>query len=184
MNTHVCDSSHAWALDNSFRKKVHNPGIIFKGLTMPGHTVIDLGCGPGTFSIDLAGLVAESGKVIAVDLQDKMLRKLKEKAERYGFTERITLHKCSGESLGLAGQCKADFILAFYMVHEVSDRKNFFLEIKELLKPDGTFLFVEPKFHVSQKAFEEAVRLAESCGLRVKESRKIFFSRSVLMCKA
>ena len=181
MKAHVCDSNHSWALDNSFRKIVHNPASIFKNLVKPDFTVIDIGCGPGTFTIDLAEFAGENGKVIAVDLQDKMLDKVKQKAEMHGVLNRINVHKCSLDSLNLTEQ--ADFILAFWMAHEVPDKDRFFTEIKELLKPDGVFLFSEPKFHISKKAYEESVKLAERNGLVVIEQRKILFSRSVLMGK-
>jgi 2-polyprenyl-3-methyl-5-hydroxy-6-metoxy-1,4-benzoquinol methylase len=48
----------------------------------PGQTVLDIGCGPGTFSIAMAKLVGESEKIIAVDVQEEMLQLVREKAAR------------------------------------------------------------------------------------------------------
>ena len=181
MKTHVCPSNHSWVLDNSFRRFIHNPDSIFKDLIKPGFTVIDIGCGPGTFTTNLAEYAGTNGKVIAVDLQEEMLLRVKQKAEKIGLQDRIIYHKCSQTSLNLKEQ--ADFILAFYMVHEVPDQDNFYSEIFNLLKPDGTFLIVEPKFHHSKKAFMSSIELAENKGLEIIETRKITFSRSVLMGK-
>jgi ubiquinone/menaquinone biosynthesis C-methylase UbiE len=179
--TYVCPPGHSWALDNSFRRLIHNPDSIFKDLIKPGFSIIDLGCGPGTFTIDLAEYAGPEGSVLAVDLQKEMLDTLKNKAANYGMADRIICHQCSKNSLNLIEQ--ADFILAFYMVHEVPDQKRFYTEVTENLKPDGTFLIVEPKFHLSKKGFLESLKTAENCGLEIIEKRKIRFSRSCLMGK-
>lgn len=181
METHVCSSNHSWALDNLFRRIVHNPDSILKDLVKPGFTVIDIGCGPGTFTISLAKYTGPEGKVIAVDLQEEMLLKVKQKAAKYSMEDCIKIHKSSETSLALKE--KADFILAFYMVHEVPDQKKLFTEINDILKPDGTLLVAEPNFHVSENDFSNSIKIAESFGLRVIEQRKIAFSRSCLMGK-
>ncbi len=88
---------------------------------------MDLGCGPGFFSLAMAKLVGENGKVISVDIQDEMLQILKRKSEREGLSSRIVLHKAQHEKLGLSEM--VDFALAFYMVHGVQDKKSFLSEV-------------------------------------------------------
>ena len=83
-------------------------------------TVIDVGCGMGWFSIPMAQMVGERGKVIAVDLQPQMLGRLRRRAEKAGVAARIELHHCQQDRLGLDTQ--ADFALMFAMLHEVPDR--------------------------------------------------------------
>ena len=63
-------------------------------------TVLDLGCGPGFFSVALAQIVSDTGKVIAVDLQEGMLQKLKDKIKGTELENRITLHKCEEDKIG------------------------------------------------------------------------------------
>ena len=72
----------AFVLDNPIRRLIHDPQKILGGYIEPGQTVLDLGCGPGTFSIVMAKMVGESGKVIAVDVQEEMLQILRKKAAR------------------------------------------------------------------------------------------------------
>ena len=67
--------------------------------------------------------------------------------------KRVVLHKCQENSIGLAE--KMDFILAFWMVHEVPDHVRLFEELKSILKPGGKLYIIEPKFHVNRKAFEK-----------------------------
>ena len=79
---HVCTWWIAYTFDNPLRKLFHNPGKIFSDYVKEGMTVMDVGCGMGYFSIGMAKLVGANGKVIAVDLQQKMLDVLRRRAER------------------------------------------------------------------------------------------------------
>lgn len=87
-------------------------------------TVLDVGCGPGFFSIAMAQMVGKSGRVIASDLQEGMLQKVKAKINGTELEERIVLHKCEENKIGLSES--VDFVLLFYMVHEVPNKVVFF----------------------------------------------------------
>jgi ubiquinone/menaquinone biosynthesis C-methylase UbiE len=71
----VCPTAIAGYLDNRFRRWFQNPRKILGPYIKEGMTVLDLGCGPGFFSIDIAQMVGKSGRVIASDLQVGMLHK-------------------------------------------------------------------------------------------------------------
>ena len=141
-------------------------------------TALDVGCGPGFFTIPMAKLVGKNGKVIAADLQDGMLKKLQQKIQGTGLEKIIRLHKCEQDKIGIKE--KVDFILAFYMVHEVPNKENFLKELKSLLNIDGVILIVEPMFHVTKPAFKEMKRKAESFALQPLKCKKLFFCRTVL----
>ena len=145
-------------------------------------TVLDLGCGPGFFSIDMAKMVGKSGRVIASDLQEGMLRKLRNKIHGTELEDRIELHKCDEDKIGVSE--KVDFVLAFYMVHEVPNQDRFFDEIEKILKPNRQVLIVEPPFHVSKKAFEETVTKARAAGLTDIERPKVLFSKAAILQKS
>ena len=147
----------------------------------PGSTVIDIGPGMGYFTIPLARLVGPTGRVIAVDVQAKMLEALARRARRSGVSERIQLHLASPDSLG--NHPKVDFVLAFWMVHEVPNQRAFFREIFGFLKPQGLFLLVEPILHVRKKSFLRTVHTAKEVGLIVKDRPKIRLSHSVLLTR-
>lgn len=180
-SNHVCGAELAGGLDNGLRRFLHNPDKIFAGLIEPGQTVVDLGCGPGTFTVDLARMVGEKGAVIAVDMQQKMLDLLAAKAAKYGMGARITPHLCRQDGIGL--EVEADFALAFFMVHEVPDLESFFKEVGEMIKPGGKLLLVEPIIHVSGARLLKELETAERYGLKLKEKRKVFFSRAFILEK-
>ena len=178
----ICPVERAGALDNRIRRWLQNPRKVLGSFLGEGMTALDLGCGPGFFSIDMARMVGKSGRVIASDLQEGMLRRLAEKIRGTELEERITLHLCHPDSIGVAEA--VDFVLAFYMVHEVPDRAPFFHEIASLLKPGGQVLVVEPPFHVSKRAFAETVGMAQSAGLTPAEGPSVLFSKTVILRKA
>ena len=67
----VCPVERAGSLDNTIRRWLQNPKKILGPYLDEGMTVVDIGCGPGFFSIDMAQMVGKSGRVIAVDLSVK-----------------------------------------------------------------------------------------------------------------
>ncbi len=140
-NNRVCPVERAGSLDNRIRRWFQNPQKILKPHIEEGMTVLDLGCGPGFFSIDMAQIVGRSGRVIASDLQEGMLKKLSDKINGTELEDRITLHKSDENKIGVSEN--VDFVLAFYMVHEVPDQEEFFIEIETILKPNGQVLIVE-----------------------------------------
>jgi ubiquinone/menaquinone biosynthesis C-methylase UbiE len=180
---HVCPVCLAGSLDNRFRRWLQNPAKILSPYVKNGMTVLDVGCGPGFFTVTLAELVGESGQVIAVDLQEGMLQKLGDKIRGTKLEKRIMLHKCEEDRLNVKE--RADFALAFYMIHEVPDKTRILKEIFDLLNPDGRFLMVEPKlFHVSKKEFEKSVNIAVAAGFEASEGPRMPFSWSVVLAKA
>lgn len=181
-STDVCSYKRAWALDTWVRKYIHNPYKIFGEYIKEGQTALDLGCGPGFFSLAMAEMVGEKGRVISVDIQEEMLQMLKDKSERAGLKSRIIPHKSQPDRIGISEM--VDFALAFYMVHEVPDKKSFLGEVASHLKPDGMLLIVEPKFHVSKPDFDSTLRIALSTGLKQICEPKVLFSRAALLIKA
>ncbi|MBI9063951.1 MAG: class I SAM-dependent methyltransferase [Marinilabiliaceae bacterium] len=142
-------------------------------------TVCDLGCGPGFFSLEMAQLVSASGKVIAVDMQEVMLDRIMKKVAGTKLEQRIVLHQCEDKNVGVTE--KVDFVLAFYMIHEVPDQETLFNELISILKPNGLIFIIEPKFHVSKQSFNQMIAKLEAIGLKIIERPKVFFSRAIVL---
>jgi len=177
INKRVCPVEIAGSLDNRFRRLIQNPARMLKPYITEGMIVLDLGCGPGFFSIEMAKLINGSGKVIAADLQEGMLEKVNNKIAGTNIEQYIKLHKCGENKIGLTE--KVDFVLACYMVHEVPDQENLFLELKSILNPGGKIYIIEPPFHVSKKAFEKMAEMLTNIGFEITERPKTLFGRSL-----
>ena len=178
---HVCPWWLCFTFDNIFRKMIHDPYKILGSYIKAGDTVLDVGPGMGYFTIPMARMAGVEGRVIAADIQEKMLLALKKRAGQAGVDKSITVHLSSRDFLGIKEQ--VNFILAFWMVHEVPDRKRFLNELFSVLKDNGTFLLAEPGIHVTKANFEKTVNSAEQAGFTISARPEIFLSRSVLFKK-
>jgi ubiquinone/menaquinone biosynthesis C-methylase UbiE len=176
---HVCPWWLCFTFDNLIRKLFHNPENILAPYVREGATVLDVGPGMGYFSIPLARMVGVRGRVIAADVQAPMLAVLRKRARKQGLEDRIVSHLCKVDSIGVHEP--VDFVLAFWMVHEVPDQDKFFHEIKGLFKSQGRLLVAEPTIHVTRSMFERTRKMAEAAGFTVADTPKIFFSRTALL---
>jgi ubiquinone/menaquinone biosynthesis C-methylase UbiE len=176
---YVCPVTFSASLDNFLRRLAHKPIKILEPFVADGMTVLDMGCGPGYFTAALAELVGETGHVIAADLQQGMLDKMIVKVKKLELDQRVEAHKCQAEQTNI--EKKVDFILTFWMIHEVPDQQRFLYELKSLLKPGGKILIVEPKFHVTAKDFNKMISTLQSEGLKIILEPSVAFSRSVLV---
>jgi ubiquinone/menaquinone biosynthesis C-methylase UbiE len=176
---HICPSELAGGLDNSFRRLLHNPQKILRPFIKEEMTILDVGCGPGFFSVEMAKMLNGTGKLIAADVQEGMLDKIRKKIKGTDLEQRIELHKSDYDNIGVAE--KVDFVLAFWMVHEVRNQKKFFEELMSILKPNGLIFIIEPKIHVPQKAFTAMVNMLKESGFTIIESSKVFFSRTIVL---
>lgn len=184
MAERVCPVWVGYLLVSPVRKLMQNPEKILGPHVMEGMKVLDIGCAMGFFSLPLARMVGSDGKVICVDVQEKMIESLKKRSEKAGLSDRIETRICDHNSLGLEDlKEKIDFVFASAVVHEVPDGPDFFSETYDVIKPSGRFLVIEPKGHVSEKDFETTVSVAEQNGFRVINSPRIARSRVVMLEK-
>lgn len=181
MGSHVCPWWFAYTFDNPLRTLIHKPDQLFAPYIREGMTVADIGCGLGFFSIGLAHQVRQGGKVIALDIQQKMLDRAEKRAIKAGVADIIEFRQCTGTDINVTEPL--DFALAFWMVHEVPDAASLFKQIQKTLKPAGLLLATEPKFHVSYSRFQQEVDSAKQAGLSITDEPKVLFSYAALFEK-
>jgi ubiquinone/menaquinone biosynthesis C-methylase UbiE len=136
----------------------------------------------GFFTLDMARLVGPTGRVVAVDVQPRMLDVLRRRAEKTALQDRIDIRLAHGDGMGVDDlEGRVDFVLAFAVVHELPDAGRFFAEARRAMKPGGRLLLSEPRLHVSEAAFAATLQLAESAGLAVEDRPAIAMSRSATL---
>jgi ubiquinone/menaquinone biosynthesis C-methylase UbiE len=180
----VCPWWAGYLLLIPLRRLRQDPVKLLGPFVRPGMTVLEPGPGMGYFTLDLARIVGSSGRVVAVDIQEKMLAALGRRASKAGLGDRIERRLASPEHLGiddLAG--RVDFIPAIFMVHEMPDAAAFFREALRALRPGGRLLVAEPKMHVHARAFETLMQTAADAGF-AREGPAIFpGGRAALLAK-
>jgi len=180
----VCPLWVGYVLACPLRRILQNPEKILAPYIKEGMKVLDVGCAMGFFGLPLAQMVGPDGKVVCVDVQEKMIQSLKKRAKKAGLSDRIETRICLSDSLDLNDLNEAiDFALASAVVHEVPDASGFFSELYQALKQAGKILVLEPKGHVSKSDFEKTVCAAQKNGFLVVGNPEIRGSRAVLLKK-
>jgi len=178
----VCPWWIGYLLVSPLRRLFQDPRRILAPHVRPGMTVLDFGPGMGYFSLPAARLVGPTGRVVCVDLQERMLAGLARRARRAGLAGRIEARRASADDLGLSGlEDRIDFALAFAVVHEVPEPERLLRGIRGALKRDGRLLIAEPIGHVAEEAFAATIASAGRAGLTVIDRPRIRRSRTALL---
>ena len=158
----ICPWWLTWTFDNPLRRLFHDPEKILEPYVVPGSRVADLGCGMGYFTVAMAKIAGPAGEVQAVDMQPPQLRAAERRCRRAGVVDRVRFIEAAPDSLKLTGPI--EFVLAFWMLHEVPDRIGFFEQLRAVSDAGARVLIAEPMFHVSRDQVEAALKLAEGHG--------------------
>ena len=132
---HVFRGSLKYLDDPERRRVLPAKDLLQEMAIKPGDTVLDFGAGIGYFSIPALDFVGESGKVIAIDLSRRMLRKLRERAG-----ERPNLIICRAHDFGTY---TADIILLVTVLHELDNPKEFLEACFTRLNPSGRIFIID-----------------------------------------
>jgi ubiquinone/menaquinone biosynthesis C-methylase UbiE len=184
MAKRVCPVWVGYLLASPIRRLFENPEKMFDRYIEEGMNVLDIGCAMGFFSLPFARMVGSSGKVVCVDVQEKMIRSLNKRAQKAELSDRIETRVCQPDSLSIADLKEdIDLAVALAVVHEVSNVPGFFAETYETIKPAGKLLVAEPKGHVTEQEFDTTVSHANQNGFEVIETPQIGRYRTALFEK-
>jgi len=185
MSKRICPWWLGYFLASPLRRWLRqDPAKILAPYVCEGMTVFEPGPGMGFFTLELARRVGNTGRVIAVDVQSRMISGLKRRAAKAGLLDRIDTRVVSAESMGLTDLTgKIDFTLAFAMVHEMPSAIQFFMEAAALSKPGGHLLLAEPSGHVKNEAFEAELQNAMQAGFIIADRPKIPHRHAALLTK-
>ena len=147
-------------------------------------TVLEPAPGMGFFTLELARLVGPTGRVVAVDIQPRMLSRLKARAARVGLLDRIETRVATPTIMGITNLSGTiEFTLAFALVHEVPAAGTFFAEGAMASKPGAGLLFAEPAGHVTTANFETELETALHAGFELVGRPAIHHSHAALLMR-
>ncbi|MCA6108959.1 class I SAM-dependent methyltransferase [Bradyrhizobium cenepequi] len=174
-----------YLIASPIRKLWHDPALILESYIREGMTVLEPGPGMGFFTLEIAKLVGPSGRVVAVDVEPRMIEGLKRRARKAGLLDRIDARVVSATSMQLADlDASADFVFAFAVVHELPSAASFFSEAARAMKSGADLLLAEPVGHVSEAEFAEQIGAAADDGLKALSRPSINHCIAALLRKA
>jgi precorrin-6B methylase 2 len=106
-----------------------------------GQTIADLGAGSGYYTFRIAPLVGEQGKVLAIDVEPRMLRIVSERAKRDGIANVFTVLSTPSDPNLPASSVDLLFMVDVY--HELEFPLEMMLKVREALKPGGRVALIE-----------------------------------------
>lgn len=130
-------------LDHPLRLRYRDP-VATLGLygCGAGLTVLDLGCGTGLFTVEMARMVEASGRVHAVDLQEPLLAQARQRLATAGLSERVRFHCCGADRLPLADN-SIDLAVVIATLPQILNRFSALTELSRVLKPGGRLAISE-----------------------------------------
>jgi cyclopropane fatty-acyl-phospholipid synthase-like methyltransferase len=130
-----------WLVRES-RQREEDCATLLKELQLkPGMTACDMGCGNGFYTLKMAELVGEKGSVLAVDIQQEMLRLLEDRAKKAKLANiKSVLGTLIDPNLPPG---KVDLILCVDVYHEFSHPVHMLAEMRESLSPTGVIALAE-----------------------------------------
>jgi ubiquinone/menaquinone biosynthesis C-methylase UbiE len=112
--------------------------IILEAGIGPGFSVLDYGCGPGSYTVIAAELVGVDGKVYALDIHPLAIEKVRKLASKKGLGNvEAILSDCA---TGLEND-SIDVALLYDVFHDLGNPEAVLQEIHRVLRPDGLVSF-------------------------------------------
>lgn len=168
----VCPSWLSFILYNPVRKIfTDRDKVLAEAGVTADSVVLEIGAGNGFFT---EMIVRRASRVIAVELQDGMVRKLKERVRQR--PRQIEIIK-GDISLLSAEDNVADVCLLYYSFHEVRDKPSAVTNICRMLKKGGVLAIYEPSVEVGRKAMDETVAMFENASFTVNLRDVRLFTR-------
>lgn len=169
-------------IDNPLRRRIQPPDQmpVRHGIA-PGMTVLEVGPGNGRYSVALARYLGESGKVICVDIEPKMIERVSQRAQAAGVTN---LEARLADVYQLPFEdCSIDAACMITVIGEIPQPLRAMHEIHRVLTPSGTLafseLFPDPDYPFSSTL----IRQAAQAGFRLKQKLGNFFAYTLVFEK-
>jgi ubiquinone/menaquinone biosynthesis C-methylase UbiE len=161
-----CPASLSWVVDNPIRRRYMRPVLDRIGIC-PGERVLELGPGPGAFTVCAAQRAGTEGHLIAVDIQAEMIAQVERRVGEAGLTN-VETHVASAHSLPLEGE-SVDRAFLITVLPEIPDRNRALGELHRVLRPGGTLSITEEFYDPDYLFLAETIRLVEAAGFRFEE---------------
>jgi ubiquinone/menaquinone biosynthesis C-methylase UbiE len=167
-----CPASLSWLVNNPIRRRYMRPVLDRVGIH-PGEHVLELGPGPGTFTLDAVQRVGSEGRLIAVDIQPKMIAQVEERVREAGLTN-VETHVADACHLPL-DDASVDRAFLVTVLPEIPDQARALAELRRVLKPGGVLSITEGFPDPDYPFAFETIRRVEAAGFKLARRFGNFF---------
>jgi ubiquinone/menaquinone biosynthesis C-methylase UbiE len=153
-------------LDSNIRRAMQpQAALIRRSGIQPGMRVLEIGCGSGAYTLEMARAVGATGKVVALDIQPGMLEQLKNKLTRSENTDIRNVEPLLASACQLPFQ-NGSFDAAFMItvLQEIPDKWRALAEVRRTLRPGGIVAVTEWLFDPDYPLKQTTLRLLKEAG--------------------
>jgi ubiquinone/menaquinone biosynthesis C-methylase UbiE len=140
----------------------------------PGNSVLDYGCGPGSYILPLFSLVGKAGQIFALDIHPLAIKSAEDISTKNGLGNVKTIQ--SDCETGLPDQ-SIDVVLLYDTYHDLSNPDEVLQEINRILKPEGILSFSD--HHMKDKAIKEKMTKDNLFNLLKKNNKTYTYSKNI-----
>jgi ubiquinone/menaquinone biosynthesis C-methylase UbiE len=161
-----CPAALSWLVDNPIRRRYVRPMLDRIGVRS-GEQVLELGPGPGVFTVAAGRRVGPEGRLIAIDIQPEMIARVDQRVREAGLAH-VETHVASAHQLPLDDE-SVDRAFLITVLPEIPDRARALAELYRALRPDGVLSITEEFYDPDYLFLPETIRLVEAAGFRLEE---------------
>lgn len=154
-----CPASLARIVDNPLRRRYMRPVLAWTAI-QPGEQVLELGPGPGAFTIDAAKQTGPGGRLFAVDIQPRMIAQVQQRVQESGLSN-VETHVAGAYDLPIPDK-SIDRAFLISVLPEIPDQSKALAELRRVLRPEGilsiTAEFADPDYLFARETLHLLVR--------------------------
>ena len=161
-----CPASLACLVNNPIRRRYMRPILDRVGIR-PGERVLELGPGPGAFTVEAAQRVGLEGRLISVDIQPEMIAQVEKRVREAGLTN-VETHVADAYHLPLE-DASVDRAFLVTVLPEIPDQARALAELHRVIRPGGLLSITEEFTDPDYPFAFETIRRVEAAGFGLEQ---------------